>query len=99
MKKIIFSICLVVGVLAMSGCADFLERECTVRNPNELTTLDMLNLFGVFLQVMNYESDLSQASNADIAKHLQEQDRKYLDKIIANQNRIISMLEESIATK
>lgn len=27
MKKIIFSICLVVGVLAMSGCADFLERE------------------------------------------------------------------------
>ena len=58
------------------------RRECTVRNPNELTTLDMLNLFGVFLQVMNYESDLSQASNADIAKHLQEQDRKYLDKII-----------------
>lgn len=70
-----------------------------MRNPNELTTLDMLNLFGVFLQVMNYESDLSQASNADIAKHLQEQDQKYLDKIIANQNRIISMLEESIATK
>lgn len=70
-----------------------------MRNPNELTTLDTLNLFGVFLQVMNYESDLSQASNADIAKHLQEQDRKYLDKIIANQNRIISMLEESIATK
>ena len=75
------------------------RRKCTVRNPNELTTLDILNLFGVFLQVMNYESDLSQASNADIAKHLQEQDRKYLDKIIANQNRIISMLEESIATK
>ena len=74
------------------------RRECTVRNPNELTTLDMLNLFGVFLQVMNYESDLSQASNADIAKHLQEQDQKYLDKIIANQNRIISMLEESIST-
>ena len=70
-----------------------------MRNPNELTTLDMLNLFGVFLQVMNYESDLSQASNADIAKHLQEQDRKYLDKIISNQNIIISMLEESIATK
>ena len=70
-----------------------------MRNPNELTTLDMPNLFGAFLQVMNYESDLSQASNADIAKHLQEQDRKYLDKIIENQNRIISMLEESIATK
>lgn len=66
---------------------------------NNLTVLDMLNLFGVFLQVMNYQSDLSQASNADIAKHLQEQDRKYLDKIIQNQNKIISMLEESISTK
>ena len=68
-------------------------------NYNELSALDLLNLFGVFLQAMNYQSDLSQASNADIAKHLQEQDRQYLDKIIENQNRIISMLENSIATK
>ena len=66
---------------------------------DELYALDALNMFGVFLQVMNYESGLSQASNDDIAKHLQEQDRKYLDKIIENQNKIISMLEESIATK
>ena len=27
MKKILFSICLAVSALAMSGCADFLERE------------------------------------------------------------------------
>ena len=52
---------------------------------SELSALDLLNLFGVFLQAMNYQSDLSQASNADIAKHLQEQDRKYLDRIIENQ--------------
>lgn len=65
----------------------------------ELSALDLLNLFGVFLQAMNYQSDLSQASNADIVKHLQEQDRKYLDRILENQNKIISMLEESIATK
>lgn len=70
-----------------------------MRKYDELSALDVLNMFGVFLQVMNYENDLSQASNADITKHLQEQDRKYLDKIIENQNRIISMLEESIATK
>lgn len=68
-------------------------------NYNELSALDLLNLFGVFLQAMNYQSDLSQASNADIAKHLQEQDRKYLDKILENQNRIISMLEASISTE
>ena len=65
----------------------------------ELSYLDMRNMFGICLQAMNYESDLSQASNADIAKHLQEQDRKYLDKIIENQNKIISMLESSISTK
>ena len=70
-----------------------------MRKYDELSALDALNMFGVFLQVMNYENDLSQASNADIEKHLQEQDRKYLDRIIENQNRIISMLEESIATK
>ena len=70
-----------------------------MRKYDELSALDALNMFGVFLQVMNYENDLSQASNADIAKHLHEQDRKYLDKIIENQNRIISVLEESIATK
>ena len=65
----------------------------------ELTALDLLNLFGVFLQVLNYQSDLSQESNADLARHLQEQDKKYLERILENQNRIISMLEESIATK
>ena len=75
------------------------KRQRALMIYNELSALDMLNLFGVFLQVMNYQSDLSQESNADIAKHLQEQDRKYLDKIIENQNKIISMLENSIATK
>ena len=43
--------------------------------------------------------DLSQASNSDIEKHLHEQDSKYFLKIIENQNKIISMLEESISTK
>ena len=64
----------------------------------ELTALDLLNLFGVFLQVLNFQSDLSQESNADLARHLQEQDKKYLERILENQNRIISMLEESIST-
>lgn len=64
----------------------------------EFTALDLLNLFGVFLQVLNYQSDLSQESNADLARHLQEQDKKYLERILENQNRIISMLEESIST-
>ncbi len=61
--------------------------------------MDLLNLFGVFLQALNYQSDLSQESNADLARHLQEQDKKYLERILENQNQIISMLEESKATK
>ena len=65
----------------------------------ELTALDLLNLFGVFLQALNYQSDLSQESNADLARHLQNQDQKSLERILENQNRIISMLEESKATK
>lgn len=64
-----------------------------------LSTLDMLNLFGVFLQVMNYQSDLSQASNSDIMAELQVQDEKYFREIIENQKKIMRMLEESISTK
>ena len=74
-----------------------MRRERAVTN-QELTALDLLNLFGVFLQALNYQSDLSQESNADLARHLQEQDKKYLERILENQNRIISMLEESIST-
>lgn len=66
---------------------------------NEIDTLDMLNLFGIFLQIMNYQSDLSQASNSDIMKELQIQDEKYFKQIIANQEKIISMLEHSIPRK
>ena len=68
-------------------------------NNKELTALDLINLFGVFLQALNYQSDLSQESNADLARHLQEQDKKYLERILENQKKIISMLEESRATK
>lgn len=64
-----------------------------------LSTLDMLSLFGVFLQVMNYQSDLTQASNSDIMTELQTQDEKYFKEIIQNQKKIISMLEKSISTE
>ena len=64
-----------------------------------LSTLDMLNLFGVFLQVMNYQSDLTQASNSDIMAELQTQGGKYFKEIIQNQKKIISMLEKSISTE
>lgn len=66
---------------------------------NDISLLDFLTVYGVTLQIANFNSDLSQASNSDIEKHLHEQDSKYFLKIIENQNKIISMLEESISTK
>lgn len=64
-----------------------------------LSVLDMLNLFSIFLQMENYESDLKQASNSDIMNALQAQDNRYLKKILENQEKIISMLEHSKPTK
>lgn len=65
---------------------------------NEVDALDMLNIFGIFLQIMNYQSDLSQASNSDIMKELQVQNEKYLKRIIKNQEKIMNMLSENNST-
>ena len=76
-----------------------MQCELRLLMDRNLSTLDMLNLFGVFLQALNYQSDLSQASNSDIMKELQIQDEKYFREIIENQKKIMRMLEESISTK
>lgn len=62
---------------------------------NGLGALDILNIFSIVLQLSGYEYDLKSASNDDIMKELQEQDRKYLKKIIDNQERIIKLLENT----
>ena len=41
---------------------------------NDISLLDFLTVYGVALQIANFNSDLSQASNSDIEKHLHEQD-------------------------
>lgn len=64
------------------------------RNGNNLDFLDILTLFSVMLQVVGYKNDISQSSNDDLMKELQTQDRKYLDKIIENQNEILKILKE-----
>ena len=56
---------------------------------SELSALDLLNLFGVFLQAMNYQSDLSQASNADIAKQRAESLCLYLQETLKNRVRVV----------
>ncbi len=63
-------------------------------NGNNLEFLDILTIFSVILQVAGYRNDMSQSSNDDLMKELQTQDRRYLDKIIENQNQILSILSD-----
>ena len=62
-------------------------------NGNNLDFLDVLTILSVALQIMGYQNDMSQSSNDDLMKELQRQDKAYLEKIIENQNKILSILE------
>lgn len=57
--------------------------------------LDMLTVFSVILQMMGYDQDQKQASNDDLLRALQRQDREYLEKIISNQNQILEILSKT----
>ena len=63
-------------------------------NDNGLEFLDILAIFSVMLQVAGYKNDISQSSNDDLMRQLQKQDKKYLDKIIENQNKILKKLAD-----
>ena len=63
-------------------------------NDNGLEFLDILTIFSVMLQVVGYKNDISQSSNDDLMRELQKQDKRYLDKIIENQNKILEILNE-----
>ena len=63
-------------------------------NENGLEFLDILTIFSVMLQVVGYKNDISQSSNDDLMRELQKQDKRYLDKIIENQNKILEILNE-----
>ena len=63
-------------------------------NINGWSFLDMLTVFSVLLQMMGYQSDQKQASNDDILKELQRQNMDYLEKITAQQKRIMEILSE-----
>ena len=50
-------------------------------------------LFG-FLQVIDLILNISQTSNDELMKELQEQDRKYLSKLIKQNEETIKLLKE-----
>lgn len=63
-------------------------------NINGWSFLDMLTVFSVLLQMMGYQSDQKQASNDDILRELQRQNMDYLEKITAQQKKIMEILSE-----
>lgn len=53
-----------------------------------------LDLSSFILQLMSLEIIFKDFNNSDLMNELQNQDRNYLEKILSNQEKIISMLEE-----
>ena len=62
-----------------------------INNPNFYNQLALLD---TFLQIMTMVMVSEDATNNDLMSELQKQDREYLEKIIENQNQILSMLSE-----
>ena len=65
-----------------------------MQNNNNQNFFDFLALFSVALQMAVYEQTQRQASTDDLMRELQKQDREYFEKIIENQNRILSILSQ-----
>lgn len=54
--------------------------------------LDLLTTIGFAMQIMNYQENRNQTNNDDLMEELQTQDRKYLEKIVQNQEKILEKL-------
>ena len=63
-------------------------------NQDNLSVLDFLAVFSVFLQITGYQNDKKQASNDVLLNELRRQDSEYLEKIIKTQNDILQMLSD-----
>mgnify|MGYP006909135119 CR=1 FL=1 len=61
---------------------------------SQLGLLDILAMVSFCIQLMNMEKNAKQLSNDDIMEELQRQDGQYLETIIGNQNKIMSMLDK-----
>ncbi len=60
---------------------------------NELSVLERLDVIADILQVANYVLNVTDVSNDDIMKALQEQNNKYLEIAIQQNKEIIDRLE------
>lgn len=65
-----------------------------MQNNNNQEFFDILALFSVGLQMAVYEQTCKQATTDDLMRELQKQDKEYFEKIIENQNKILSILSK-----
>ena len=65
-------------------------------NNNNFSTLDILTVLSLMLQIEGYKNDMSQSSNDDLMRELQRQDREYLERIIEKQNLILEKLAKMV---
>lgn len=63
-------------------------------NGRQWSFIDMLTMFDTFLQVADFQMNVRQSSNDDIMRELQHQNKAYLEKIIKNQEEILSKLAD-----
>ena len=56
--------------------------------------LDLLSIFSLGLQMAVYEQTQRQATTDDLMRELRKQDMEYFEKIIENQNKILSILSQ-----
>lgn len=60
----------------------------------DMTEFDQLQLFSIWLSMMNYSENIKQTTNDDLLKELKTQDKVYLDRLIEQNELIIKMLKE-----
>ena len=59
---------------------------------NQWSFIDILTMFDTFLQVADFDMNMRQVGNDDIMRALEHQNKAYLEKIIKNQEEILSKL-------
>lgn len=72
----------------------FVKEACIMEENRFCTPLDALNVFGVYLGILNYDMNMKQSSNDDILKELKMQDEVFLKRCIEQNELIIKQNEE-----
>lgn len=57
--------------------------------------MDFLNVFGIYLALLNYQENLQQSSNSDIMAELHNQNTEFLTTINEKLDKVLSILENN----